>query len=448
MGLFGKLFDKKNCCICGGEIGLLGNRKLEDGNLCKHCAAKLSPWFSERRHSTVAQIAQQLDDRQLNLQRVAMFQPTRSYGDHMKLIIDDRMNAFMVTSSTVSSLWQRENPDVFDYACVTGCTADIHEHRREVFRKGPDGHQEPFQPRRYLFEYDCRVTITLNHPWIDDISFTLANDIHGEDEAACNELIRMAEDVQETMTGVRPDLSHRIPRRLPFCRECGADLPAIGAPCRNCARLRDEAKLRGAIASTAFIPGQPGHGGPAPASPLRPNQGAQKPDAPLGGGIRPLGGAPAAPSRPSQGAQKPDAPLGGGIRPLGNAPVAPSRPQQTAQKQDTPLGGGIRPLGNASTAPSRPSQAAQKQDAPLGGGTRPMSSSSAAPTQAPGARSRTITPNSAPQQQSRQSAPQQKPAQQQRSSQEANQDAPMRNAIPRKPELKPGDLPGRKNFRP
>ena len=31
MAFFG-LFDKKICAICGGEIGLLGNRKLEDGN--------------------------------------------------------------------------------------------------------------------------------------------------------------------------------------------------------------------------------------------------------------------------------------------------------------------------------------------------------------------------------------------------------------------------------
>ena len=47
------LFDKKYCDICGEKIGLLGNRKLEDGNLCKNCAAKLSPFFSERRRSTV-----------------------------------------------------------------------------------------------------------------------------------------------------------------------------------------------------------------------------------------------------------------------------------------------------------------------------------------------------------------------------------------------------------
>ena len=45
MAFFSKLFEKKECAICGGEIGLLGNRKLEDGNCCKNCAAKLSPWF-------------------------------------------------------------------------------------------------------------------------------------------------------------------------------------------------------------------------------------------------------------------------------------------------------------------------------------------------------------------------------------------------------------------
>ena len=37
------LFDKKYCDVCGEKIGLLGNRKLEDGNLCKNCARKLSP---------------------------------------------------------------------------------------------------------------------------------------------------------------------------------------------------------------------------------------------------------------------------------------------------------------------------------------------------------------------------------------------------------------------
>ena len=49
MGFFKNLFEKKVCDICGEEIGLLGNRKLEDGNCCKDCAKKLSPWFTERK---------------------------------------------------------------------------------------------------------------------------------------------------------------------------------------------------------------------------------------------------------------------------------------------------------------------------------------------------------------------------------------------------------------
>ena len=64
------LFDKKYCDICGEKIGLLGNRKLEDGNLCKDCARKLSPWFSERRNSSVNEIKRQLEYREENRGRV------------------------------------------------------------------------------------------------------------------------------------------------------------------------------------------------------------------------------------------------------------------------------------------------------------------------------------------------------------------------------------------
>ena len=80
MGLF-DAFKKKECSICGGEIGLLGNRKLEDGNMCKNCAAKLSPWFSERRSSTVEEIKAQLDYREANKEKVAAFRTTRTLGE-------------------------------------------------------------------------------------------------------------------------------------------------------------------------------------------------------------------------------------------------------------------------------------------------------------------------------------------------------------------------------
>ena len=70
------LFDKKNCDICGEKIGLLGNRKLDDGNLCKNCASKLSPWFEERRHSTVEDIKRQLEYREKNKNAVRSFSIT------------------------------------------------------------------------------------------------------------------------------------------------------------------------------------------------------------------------------------------------------------------------------------------------------------------------------------------------------------------------------------
>ena len=63
------LFDKKYCDICGDKIGSLGNRKLENGNLCKNCARKLSPWFSDRRSSTVEEIKAQLAYREENQEK-------------------------------------------------------------------------------------------------------------------------------------------------------------------------------------------------------------------------------------------------------------------------------------------------------------------------------------------------------------------------------------------
>ena len=83
------LFDKKYCDICGEKIGLLGNRKLENGNLCKNCAKKLSPWFSDRRSSTVEEIKAQLAYREENRQKVAEFHTTRTLGTNTKVLLDE-----------------------------------------------------------------------------------------------------------------------------------------------------------------------------------------------------------------------------------------------------------------------------------------------------------------------------------------------------------------------
>ena len=170
MGLFGKLFEKKECDICGGEIGLLGNRKLEDGNLCKNCAAKLSPFFSDRRRSTVEEIREQLDYREANKAEVEKFHTTLTLGEYTKVLFDEDQRKFMVTSSR--NLLEA-NPDVLDYSQVTGCRVDVDESKFELKRKDNEGKEVSFNPPRYECSYTFTVIINVNHPYFDEIRVRL-----------------------------------------------------------------------------------------------------------------------------------------------------------------------------------------------------------------------------------------------------------------------------------
>ena len=127
------LFDKKYCDVCKAKIGLLGNRKLEDGNLCKNCAKDLSPWFSERRKSTVDQIKQQLSYREENKEAVAEFRVSRTLGMHTKILLDENAGKLIVTSA---NKWQEENPDVIDFSQITGAMMDVDERKDEIMREG------------------------------------------------------------------------------------------------------------------------------------------------------------------------------------------------------------------------------------------------------------------------------------------------------------------------
>lgn len=179
MGLFGKLFDKKECSVCGGEIGLFGNRKLEDGNLCKECTAKLSPWFSDRRQSTVAEIQEQLDYREANREKVAVFCTTRTLGERTKLLLDEDAGLFMVTSARDL---QKANPDVLAFCDVTGCKLDIDEHKTEIEYEDKDGARQSFNPKRYAYSYDFYIVINVNNPYFSEIRFQLNSESVDNDE--------------------------------------------------------------------------------------------------------------------------------------------------------------------------------------------------------------------------------------------------------------------------
>lgn len=165
------LFDKKTCDICGGKIGLLGNRKLQDGNLCKDCARKLSPWMTDRRQSTVDEIRQHLAYREENRVRLSSFYPNAVFGNGTKVYLDTNAGLFAVSGGD----YRADNADLVAFSQVIGCDCEIEEHRREIYRKDKDGNNVSYHPPRFECEYEFTMHIRVNSPYFDEIRFELSN---------------------------------------------------------------------------------------------------------------------------------------------------------------------------------------------------------------------------------------------------------------------------------
>lgn len=249
------LFTKKYCDICGEKIGLLGNRKLKDGNLCKECAAKLSPWFDERRSSTVDEIREQLEYREENKKAAASFHTTKTYGNNVKVLLDEDAGKFVVTSARDLA---EANPDVLDYSQVTGCELKVEENEREDKRevKDKDGHTNrvSYVPPRYFYSYDFYVDIRVNTPYFDNMRFRLnSSDVEvggarreAPDRAACmadhdyRQYYNMGEEIKKALTKVRQEvrddiLAAKAPKVKVVCPSCGATTtPDASGCCEYC----------------------------------------------------------------------------------------------------------------------------------------------------------------------------------------------------------------------
>jgi len=241
------LFDKKYCSVCGEKIGLLGNRKLEDGNLCKHCAAKLSPFFSDRRRSTVEDIKEQLAYREDNKAEVAKFHTTRSFGTDTKILLDEDARKFVVTRAR--NLVDA-NPDVMDFSAVTGVDINIDEDADEQFRKDKDGNSVSYHPPKYDYSYDFNVVIRVNHRYFDTISVQL-NDSSvcttdggvfatqkpdPETNAEYRQYREMCEEVKAALLGARQQARDEAakaaaPPTITRCPHCGANAASDESGC-------------------------------------------------------------------------------------------------------------------------------------------------------------------------------------------------------------------------
>ena len=174
MGLFDKIFDKKLCAICGSEIGLMGNRKLADGNLCKECARKLSPFMTDRRESSVAEIRNHLAYREQNARVLLGVTPTRVFGrGYTKIYVDENQGLFFVTGERN---YIPANPDVMRVDQVIGFKPTIHESRTELYHHDREGRQVPYNPPRYKVEYRFDLELEIRSPFFNHIEFEFSSD--------------------------------------------------------------------------------------------------------------------------------------------------------------------------------------------------------------------------------------------------------------------------------
>ena len=232
------LFAKKNCDICGGKIGLLGNRKLEDGNMCKDCAGLLSPFLTDRRRTTLAEIKDHLAYREANKAEVAAFNVTRTLGDRTKVLLDEDKRKFIVTSS---GRWKNENPDVMTFAQVTGCNTETHEGKTEIKTKDAEGKEVSFRPPRYRYYYDFYVTVFVNSPWFNEIRFQLnRSSIDQRNSVEYLDYESQANEIKAVLTQVRQDMrsgaaAANAPRIAQTCPLCGATTtPDASGRCEYC----------------------------------------------------------------------------------------------------------------------------------------------------------------------------------------------------------------------
>lgn len=258
MGLF-DVFKKKDCEICGKEVGMLGYKKLEDGEICKDCVKLLSPWFEDRRHATVAQIKEQLAYRAENKAAVQAFCATKVIGENHLVYFDENTRRFFVAGDED---YLSENPDILSYDQVIGCELKIEEDKSEIMREitDKDGNRKEvsYSPRRFLYQYDFEVIIRVQHPYFDDMKFRLNNrtlelesggtgvgglfsygvgTMDPSRDVEYRRFVSMGEEIVQTLTAA-PQTEPAAPAapeepKPKFCPNCGAPADS-GKFCQNC----------------------------------------------------------------------------------------------------------------------------------------------------------------------------------------------------------------------
>lgn len=195
------LFEKKFCDICGEKISLLGNRKLDDGNMCSSCAKLISPFMTDRRRTSVSDMKEHLAYRELNKNKLKSFNISQTIGDNQKVYIDTVNRNFIVTYHSPNA-WDEQNPDVIPLSELCSCNLEIKENRQEEYTKDAQGNRQSYSPPRYTYDYDFYIHMTLSNRWFDEIDIKLNTfDVQGLNSQQYHNYEMQAQQIIYALTG-------------------------------------------------------------------------------------------------------------------------------------------------------------------------------------------------------------------------------------------------------
>lgn len=180
------LFSKKTCCICGEKVGILGGLKLKDGDMCKECKKKLSPFFDDAKESTVEDIKKQIEAREENYKQLDNLEINKIYGEFGVILIDEKNKKFVAVKDTSESLFGNQknvkgiedvkdkNPDIIDFKDIEDVEVKIIETSREE-KQTINGEQVSYDPKHYTYMIGFDVIIKVKHPYIKVIRISIKN---------------------------------------------------------------------------------------------------------------------------------------------------------------------------------------------------------------------------------------------------------------------------------
>ncbi len=200
------------------------------------------------------EIKAQLAYREENQGKVAAFHTTRTLGTDTKVLFDEDAGKFMVTRAR--NLVEA-NPDVLDFADVTGCNLDVDERRSELKREDKDGKEISYNPPRYEYSYDFYITIFVNNPYFDEMRFKINSDsvdvtpppamrpgmatrYDPESNVEYRNCKKLGEEIRQMLTQVRKDVREKIEQAAapkaaitcPYC--CATTTPDASGRCEYC----------------------------------------------------------------------------------------------------------------------------------------------------------------------------------------------------------------------